>query len=35
MRDCWMDAPTARPIFGHLVEDIGRILYIASETVRN
>lgn len=33
MRDCWMDNPTGRPIFSHLVEDIGRILYIACETV--
>jgi len=33
MRDCWMEAPGARPTFGDLVEDIGRILFIASGTV--
>jgi len=33
MRDCWMEAPNARPSFRDLVEDMGRILYVASGTV--
>jgi len=32
MRDCWMDTPTSRPTFSQLVEDLERILYIASDT---
>ncbi|CAL8105161.1 unnamed protein product [Orchesella dallaii] len=30
MRDCWIEEPEGRPTFSDLVEDIGRILSIAS-----
>ncbi|ODN06563.1 Fibroblast growth factor receptor 1 [Orchesella cincta] len=30
MRDCWIEKPEGRPTFSDLVEDIGRILSIAS-----
>lgn len=33
MRDCWIEKPDARPSFTDLVEDIGRILSIASGKV--
>jgi hypothetical protein len=33
MRDCWMDAPNSRPSFSDLVQDMGRIVHVASGTV--